>query len=258
MVWENSNDHQKQEYLKIFLEEYTKNDFYFLFGISKYSSFDMNLQTITAQYRNLALKLHPDRNRDTIYAQLSEELMKFVNTAYETLSDWDQANKYNSTLRTNFPTKENYQSNSSTKTNTNNYFPPQRTNEIIYDRDILSHEQIDSMNEHIRVNGNVYGSIANIMGNISVYGSVFGNITNLNGNIIILTVERGACVTNINGTNFIYGDVHGRVRNESGVNKVAGLVDGKITRELSTNSNSFFSSERANPYIPSTTTSFSI
>ena len=76
--------------------------FYQILGISKNASND----EIKYAYRNLASKFHPDKT----HSALSDELMKKVNQAYETLSDPKKRKYYDESLEKNQPSK-NTQSN---------------------------------------------------------------------------------------------------------------------------------------------------
>ena len=65
----------------------SKRDYYEILGVSK----DSDARTIKAAYRKLAMKYHPDKNKDNKEA---EEKFKEASEAYEVLSDSDKRQKY--------------------------------------------------------------------------------------------------------------------------------------------------------------------
>ncbi len=68
------------------LEESTLPDCYKILGVTK----DASSKEIKIKYRELAKKMHPDRNKD----EKSKEKMAELNMAYEILSDEDKRAQY--------------------------------------------------------------------------------------------------------------------------------------------------------------------
>jgi len=62
-------------------------DFYEVLGVSR----DSSAEDIKKAYRKLALKYHPDRNKDDESAQ---EKFKEINLAYEALGDSEKRKRY--------------------------------------------------------------------------------------------------------------------------------------------------------------------
>ncbi|MCX5831622.1 MAG: DnaJ domain-containing protein [Deltaproteobacteria bacterium] len=64
-----------------------RKDYYAILGIAR----DAQESEIKIAYRKLALKNHPDTNRDDPHA---EDRFKEINEAYDVLSNWDKRNHY--------------------------------------------------------------------------------------------------------------------------------------------------------------------
>ncbi len=67
-------------------------DFYAVLGVSRGAS----PKEITASYRKLAARYHPDRHQDNELQDLAEEKLTELNQAYDTLSDPDRRAAYDS------------------------------------------------------------------------------------------------------------------------------------------------------------------
>ena len=71
---------------------FTKNrNYYEIFGLDK----NVDLKAIKSRYRELALKFHPDRQKDKEFAT---EKMKYINYIYSVLGDSARRQEYNAAL----------------------------------------------------------------------------------------------------------------------------------------------------------------
>lgn len=244
--WENTSDQDKLAFLNELLEEYTKATYYDLFGLTQNIS-ESDIETVATSFKQLALKLHPDKLKDKVYEKTAQELFKLVNNAKDTLSDSTKEQAYKDKLQAEseketaqtsesndspfsftFTTHQSPQNGSTrvfttiSRVHTTFYSSPQAA-EQKYDRDIKAGEKVSAVSEDIVIHGNVYGKVKNISGNIIIKGNVYGSVSNMSGNITVIgNVESEGKVSNMSGNNRIDGDARGNVTTMSGSNEIKG------------------------------------
>ncbi|WP_367606991.1 DnaJ domain-containing protein [Legionella sp. W05-934-2] len=79
------SDAEKEIALKRLMDEASKQTYYDVMGFTMDEAIDKN--RLKKTYRSLAMKLHPDKNKDKCYTPICENLFKLVSDANSTLSD---------------------------------------------------------------------------------------------------------------------------------------------------------------------------
>ncbi|WP_419420996.1 DnaJ domain-containing protein [Legionella sp. D16C41] len=279
--WDDYSEKGKTKFLEKALKEYSEATYYEIMGVSE-SMNETDKTNLKVNYKQIALRFHPDKTANQVYKSSAEELFKLVGNAYDTLSDPVKTQNYRlkqgpkkSTQSSNFssqgsqhyrstnnddPSFNSQQSQSRPQSYTyttgsdtfvfNNGFtmfskPP--VPDQVYNRDIQEHEKISGESENIVITGNVYGTVKNMGGNITVNGNVYGKLSNMGGNNIVRgNVAANGKVSNMGGNNIITGDALGSVTNAGGINQVGGTKGPNVKKAQPTAT--FFSTSGANVF----------
>ena len=207
-------------YLTNILTESKDMNYYQIFGLKPGHTIDNKATTKT--YRALSKWLHPDKNHDKLYTDVSTELFKMVQNAYETLSNPAKELSYRQTLPRE--TDTSHKSNTTSKyraystarhpdftsgsfdfsgvfgksfsnvafsnvtmsvDGTSTFFSNSHSNSEpakVINRDVMPNETVSTKNGDIIIKGNVFGLVKSMAGNITVEGFVSGTVKTMSGN----------------------------------------------------------------------------